>query len=246
MRIALLGDIHANLPALEAVLDDAQVRDVEAIWNVGDLVGYGPFPNEVIQRMQAVNALSIIGGYDRRVLKFPRKEAKWRRKKDPVRFQAYEWTYHALTPENRRYLRHLSRELRFTIAGQRVLITHGSPISTKEQLTPKTPLSRLRALAEVANADIVCCGMSHLAFTRRAHHTYFINPGSIGHPEDDDPRAAYAILTLTAGAIQTEHYRVAYDVERTVAALRRYKLPDALARQLREGRDLDRILASQS
>ena len=82
MKVALIGDVHANLPALEAVLAHAHgsenEQSVEAIWNVGDFVGYGAFPNEVIQRLRDEDALSIIGNYDQKVLQFKKEKKKWR------------------------------------------------------------------------------------------------------------------------------------------------------------------------
>ena len=83
MKVALIGDVHANLPALEAVLAHINENepDVERIWNVGDFVGYGAFPNEVIERLRNENALSIVGNYDLKVLAFKQKKDKWRKKK---------------------------------------------------------------------------------------------------------------------------------------------------------------------
>ena len=89
MKAALIGDIHANLPALEAVLAHINAQGVQKIWNVGDFVGYGPFPDEVVrlfqtaQRLQNENMLNIVGNYDLKVLDFKQKKAKWRKKKHP-------------------------------------------------------------------------------------------------------------------------------------------------------------------
>jgi putative phosphoesterase len=242
MNIALLGDVHANLPALEAVLADASRRAAEAIWNLGDFVGYGPFPDEVVTRFQALGATSIVGNYDLKVLKFPEKKNKWRKSKLPQKWLAFQWAYEHLSEGNRAYLRALPKEVRLEIAGWSILLTHGSPASNEEALTPDTPQERLRALLPRAKAQVIVCGHSHRAFTRRVDGAWFINTGSVGRPDDGDPRAAYAILQIEAEGLQVEHFRLAYDIERTAAALRAYGLPEAFARMLFQGRDLETVL----
>jgi len=97
MKVALIGDIHANLPALEAVLSHARQRDVEAIWNVGDSVGYGAFPDEVVKLIRQDYVLSIAGNYDLKALEFKKKEKQWRKSKRPQKFLAFQWTHRALS-----------------------------------------------------------------------------------------------------------------------------------------------------
>jgi len=93
MKAALIADVHGNLPALDAVLDDARQQGTRALWNLGDAVGYGPFPNQVLDRLRAEGAVSILGNYDRKVLAFPEKRGKWRRSKAPEKFEASRWTW---------------------------------------------------------------------------------------------------------------------------------------------------------
>ena len=109
MKVALIGDVHANLPALEAVLDHISKQEVEAIWNVGDFVGYGAFPDEVVHLLRERGAVSILGNYDRKVLRFPQKRAKWRTSKTPDKFAAFEWAHCNLSPDSREYLASLSQ-----------------------------------------------------------------------------------------------------------------------------------------
>ena len=104
MRVALIGDVHANLPALEAVLEHAESQAVEAIWNVGDFVGYNAFPEEVVQRLRAEGAISVVGNYDLKVLKFPAKDTKWRTKKRPEKYLAFKWAYENLSEQSRAHL----------------------------------------------------------------------------------------------------------------------------------------------
>jgi putative phosphoesterase len=242
MRIALLGDIHANLPALQAVLEHAAQKEIGAIWNVGDIVGYGSFPNEVIQVLRQTDATSIAGNYDLKVIGFPGKKAKWRKSKRAEKYIAFRWAYENLTAANRRYLSRLPEEVRLKIAGRRILLTHGSPASMDEHLTPATPVERLMELAQLGRAEVIVCGHSHQAFTRQVGDTWFINTGSVGRPGDGDPRAAYAILDLNRKEFNIQHYRVEYNITAIVDAIRRAGLPEAFAQMFIRGYDLDVVL----
>ncbi len=250
VKLALLGDVHANLPALEAVVVHARQRNVESIWNVGDFIGYGPFPNQVIRLLRQERAISIVGNYDLKVLEFEQKKEKWQKKKRSEKFQAAQWAFDHLSPENHEYLRslpqerHLRVERRFTLGQNtelRILLTHGSPASNKEPLTPDTPEERLRELAQMADADVIVCGHSHQPFARQIEGVWFINTGSVGRPDDGDPRAGYAILQIEP-EIQVQHFRLAYDVDKAVAATREYGLPEAFAQMLLQGYDLNTVL----
>lgn len=243
MQVALIGDVHANLPALEAVLADAETRGVEAVWNVGDFLGYGAFPDEVVQRLQEPGVVSIVGNYDLKVLKFPKKKAKWKKTKQRQKFRAFRWAHEHLSKASRKVLRSLPREVRLEIEGWRVLLTHASPASNTEPLTPDTPDGRLRELGQLAEADLVVCGHSHVPFAREVDGVWFINTGSVGRPDDGDPRAAYAVLRLAPGRLEVEHHRIEYDAERAAAAIRARGLPEAFAQMVLQGKSLDGLEA---
>jgi len=243
MKVALIGDVHANLPALEAVLQDARKRRAEAVWNVGDFVGYGPFPEEVVQRLKGRGISSIIGNYDRKVLTFPANRDRWRRTKIPEKYLAFRWAFENLSAESRCYLKTLPRELHFSVQGLRVLLTHGSPASEEEHLGPDTPPDRLAHLAESVNVDVVLCGHSHQPFDRRVNGVRFINPGSVGRPEGNDGRASYALLEFTRGALRVQERRVRYDVARTVKAIRTVGLPEDFVGMLLQGKPLNDLAA---
>lgn len=242
MTIALLGDVHANLPALEAVLAHARAHGAAAIWNIGDFLGYGAFPNEVVQRLRQAGAVSILGNYDLKVLNFKDKQKGWRRSKRPEKYLAFQWAHDRLSKENRRYLRSLPQEVRLMVAGRRILLTHGSPDSNEEHLLPETPEKRLQELAGRAQAEIVIFGHSHRAFVRTVAGTLFINTGSVGRPDDGDPRACYALLEIDERSVQVTHFRLEYDLARAAAAIRQAGLPEAFAQMALRGRDLDTVL----
>jgi putative phosphoesterase len=242
MKVALIGDVHANLPALEAVLEDAHQRGVEAIWNVGDFVGYGAFPDQVVELLQQENGLSIVGNYDLKVLKVKKKRDKWKKSKPPEKWFAFNWAYDNLSKCSREYLSSLPEEVRLEDSGKRILLTHGSPASNNEYVDSRTPEARLQELAEMANADIIICGHSHRSFKRKFKGVWFINTGSVGRPDDGDQRACYAIMQIGPRFFQLRHYRVEYNVDEAVAAIREAELPEAFAQMILQGRSLDAVL----
>ncbi|MCL4561901.1 MAG: metallophosphatase family protein [Chloroflexi bacterium] len=241
MIAALIGDVHANLPALDAVLNHAHLNGAEAIWNIGDFVGYGAFPEEVVQRLRLAGAVSIQGNYDRKVLKVKQKKDKWEKTKVPEKWLAFQWAYRNLSKESRKYLRRLPKEMRLEVEGRKILLVHGSPASQNEPLDPDTPEERFRELAVLAQADLVVCGHSHRAFIRQVGSTWFVNTGSVGRPDDGDPRACYALLHLEPGEQEIRHYRIEYDVEKAAAAIFANHLPEDFAAMIRRGVNLDTI-----
>lgn len=243
MKIALIGDVHANLPALEAVLAHAGGEGAAAIWNIGDFVGYNAFPEEVVRLLDERGAVSVVGNYDLKVLRFPRRRELWKEKKQPLKYRSFEWTYEQLSVAGRDHLASLPRDRRLQLAGRSVLMTHGSPASIDEHLYPETPVARFAQLGELAGADLVICGHSHRAFVRGVGDTLFVNTGSVGRPDDGDPRACYATLEVAGGEPIVRHFRVAYDVERAVGAIRAAGLPEAFAQMIIRGRALATVLA---
>ena len=252
MKIALLGDVHANLPALDAVLAHARKRGVDQIWNIGDFVGYGAYPDEVVKRLRKVGAISIIGNYDLKVLKFPKKKDKWRRTKMHLKWLAFKWAYENLSKQSRQYLRTLPKELWLYTGGKHFLLTHGSPVSNQDHLTAATPDARLRELTVIAASqwdnkivDAIVFGHSHCEFARQVDETWFINTGSVGRPDDGDPRACYAVLQIGGNTLQVDHFRLEYDLTAAVAAIHDRGLPEAFAQMLLQGRNLDMVLGIQ-
>ena len=235
-KIALLSDVHGNLPALEAVLDDVAADAADGLWYCGDFLGYAPFPNEVVQKLREANAVSIIGNYDLKVLAFAQKQESWKGKKTPEKYVAFQWNYEHLSQETRAYLESLPQERRLDADGLTALLVHGSPDSVEEHLGSQTPEQRFEELAEKAGADLIACGHSHEAFVKRVKQMWFVNPGSVGRPEGGDWRASYALLDLAGGDLKVEHRRVEYDIDRVVRAVQAAGLPDSFADVFRQGR----------
>jgi predicted phosphodiesterase len=237
MRVALIGDVHANLPALEAVLEHAHRHRVDEVWGVGDWVGIGAFPDEVVQLLQQHGVKAVIGNYDLSVLKVQAKRVKWGQDGPPENWQPAAWAYDRLSEKSREYLRSLPPEIRLEVQGRRILLTHIGPSSPDEYIgpapptpprargavagtrdgVPDTPNERLREWAQTVAADVVIVGHTHAALARKVGGVWFINTGSVGRPKDGAARACYAILTLGEKRVQVRHYRVDYDMDKAQA-----------------------------
>jgi putative phosphoesterase len=240
MKVAVFGDVHGNLPALEAVLKDIQRRRLEALWNLGDLVGYGPYPDEVVQRLKREKVVNIAGNYDLRVLRWNPAESP--RKEEPVdKWIASAWTRENLSRASLAFLGSLPPERRWSRGGHTVLLTHGSPASNTERLEPSTPLKRLQDLAVLGNADVILCSHSHIPWARQVDDVWFVNPGGVGRSDDGDSRASYAVVEIEDDRVRVAHHRIAYDVKDVADAIRRRGLPEAYARMLIESKNLDAV-----
>lgn len=239
MSLAILSDIHANAPALRAVLRDIDRQGVKTIWHLGDVVGYAPFPNEVIAELLRRQALGILGNYDQKVLEFKRKQKTWQQQKDPAKYFSFAWTSQNLSSRSRQYLKKLPETLSLEFGGKKFLLVHGSPQRNDEALTDTTPDDRFKELAAMTPADVILCGHSHRPFSKKTGTKEFINPGSVGRPFDGDPRAAYATVDLRDGQWVVVHHRVAYPVEENLQKMQEENFPEPLMLSLARGRSVD-------
>jgi putative phosphoesterase len=240
MRIGLIADIHANLQAFQAVLSDLHTRQVDMIWNMGDFIGYGPNPEEVIQKNRQAYILSILGNYDEKVLRL--KKTGKINTRNPLKRFAFQWALEQLSGSSLGYLRSLPRSLRMRIYDWNIMLVHGSPDSNKEHITPSIPEERLLKFVEKYHSNIIICGHSHQPFARQIEKSWFINPGSVGRQDDGDYRASYALLELQASILQVEHYRLDYDIDGAIKEISHKNLPGEFSRMLQSGKNLDAVL----
>ncbi len=244
MKIAVLSDIHGNRHALDAVLRHARGQGAaQLIINLGDSIGYGPDPEGVIDRIKGAGFVNLLGDYDRKVLSKKHRQEGWQAVNNPDKRAMFAWTYQALSKRARQFLKALPEERSLHLEGLRLMLTHGSPESLHEHLGPATPDARLEALSGIAEADVILCGHSHQAFNRRVAGTHFINPGSVGRPDDGDPRASYAVLTLQENMLSAQIFRVPYNIAGAVQALRAAGLPGIFSDVLRQGRNYAHLRA---
>ncbi len=237
MQIAIFSDIHGNLPALESVLNDIETRRVDHVYCLGDLVGYAPYPNEVIDLVRRKGVPTVMGNYDEGVGSDRDDCGCAYRLPDEKRLGvlSFEWTKSHVTPENKAFLRSLSREIRFEAGRRRFLLVHGSPRRINEYLFEDRPQSSFKRLAEAIHADVLAFGHTHRPYTKEVEGVLFVNVGSAGKPKDGDPRSCYALIQATNGKLEATFQRVEYDVARAAHAIRHSDLPDQFAEQLERG-----------
>ena len=239
MRLGILSDIHGNLHALDAVLADLDAKQLDAIYCLGDLVGYGAFPNEVVERVRAGEIPTIMGNYDDGV-GYDRDDCgcAYRDAGEQERGQqSLMWTRAHTTAENKAFLRGLVSEIRRDVDGRRFLLVHGSPRRMNEYLFEDRPLSSFQRLAASSNADVIVYGHTHRPYTKLVDGVRFINAGSVGKPKDGDWRAGYVILDSDRGGDrQVEFVRLDYDVEEAARAIQLTELPSEFADDLRQSR----------
>ena len=236
MRIAVLSDIHGNLPALETVLADVQTQQPDAIYCLGDLVGYGAFPNEVVEQIRALKIPTIMGNYDDGV-GFDRDDCGCAYR-DPrekqLGNQSFAWTKEHTNADNKAFLRTLVPEIRFEAAQREFLLVHGSPRKMNEYLFEDRPISSFERIAEGANAQVILFGHTHRPYTKQVGGVWFVNAGSIGKPKDGDWRACYVMLDAR-NPQPAEFIRLPYDVARAARAVRESDLPDEFAADIERG-----------
>ncbi|WP_211530538.1 YfcE family phosphodiesterase [Methanocalculus chunghsingensis] len=234
IRIAFISDIHGNLPALDAVLEDAGRRGVSHILHLGDLVGFGPFPEETIRRIRGESITGVAGNIDTDTLLMKKKNCK---KKDSEKEIALCWTRRHLSKESRRYLAGLPGEIRTRAGGISLLLTHGSPVSSTGRIGPDTPDTELSEYAASTGAAVIITGHTHIPFARTIDDCLFINPGSVGRPHDGDPRASYCILQTDP--LSVCHIRIPYDIDAVTDEMEAVKLPAIFKTILRHGITID-------
>ena len=246
MRYALLSDIHANLPALRAVLSDIDRRaDVDATYHLGDLTGYAPWPNEVVTLLRERGIPGIAGNYDSTVAT-DYKHCGCRADTphdEELSHLSYEWTRSHVTPETKRYLASLPFRIVIRpsgghVSGPTVTLLHGSQTLNTVYVSEDRPDSFLEKMARDVGAragDAIAFGHTHKPWQRVVGGIQFINAGSVGRPKDGDWRACYVLLSMDTSGARVEFIRVAYDVEEAARAIRTSDLPAEFAEVLKLG-----------
>ncbi len=244
MRFGLISDTHANLPALEVVLAELDAYGVDRIFDAGDLVNYGPFPNEVISLLQERGVLSIQGNRDREVCESLCKNEAFRAKMHPLKLRCCEWTDNTLTADSRRYLKSLQESESVSVNSHDLLMVHSKIRPEISQLRPDTPDSEFEKAAAAVEEDVIVFGHTHIPFVKEIAGKIFVNTGSVGRPGDGDPRAGYALLTVESEDVTAQIKRVEYDVDRAIRALYKSGLPNELYLTFKSGIKLDDIIKS--
>lgn len=241
-KIAFISDIHSNIEALESVLNDIRSKSIDEIYCLGDLVGYGPNPNEVIELIRNEKITTVMGNYDDAVgfekdscgcSYNPGRETE-------VGEESLSWTIKVTTKENKEFLKSLPKKLSIEIEGVKVLLVHGSPLNyLLEYVKPSTSSERLKILLKETHEDIIINGHTHLMMAKHIQGKAILNPGSVGRTKDGIPGATYMILTIDSSVFWYEFVYAKYDVKRTIEKIVEYGLPIELGTVLALGGPFD-------
>jgi putative phosphoesterase len=254
MKIALFSDIHANLPALEACFASMDQQKPDAVYCLGDLVGYNVWPNEVIAAIRQRGIPTIKGNYDEGIGRgIDECGCAYKTEEDKANGKvSIAFTNQVVNNEERSYLRTLPAHIKITFQlnndSLNLLLVHGSPRKINEYLFEDREEKSLLRIIEDADADIMCFGHTHKPFyrllkaTNNLHYKHAINIGSVGKPKDGNPNGCYALLTIdekssltNKEAVKVEFIRFEYDVEKAAKAVEESPLPNAFAEMLRKG-----------
>lgn len=214
MRIAVVGDLHANLPALRAALDDIANIGADAVYCVGDVVGRGPHPNEVVDQLRRLEIPTVQGNWDEAVgMDREHNGALWATAEgERDGFASLAWTASVISEDNKAWLRQLPTTLRIEVGdGRTAFLFHGSPIKQAEYLWADRPSRVFARISSDEGDDLFCFGHSHEAFHRVVGHSHFVAVGSVGCGSDGDSRARYAVIYVGQPDVAVGFRAVDYD-----------------------------------
>jgi len=237
MRIAVFSDIHSNKHALDAVLADIPSREPDLMVCLGDPVGYGAYPDAVVQTIWESGILTVMGNYDDAIAN--RRMVCGCDYQDEKAMEAgiksISWTMENTGKANKEFLLSLPDKIVKEIDGRKVLFVHGSPRKLNEYLYEDLPATDLIPMLREADADVLVCGHTHLPYHRVVEGRHIINAGSVGKPKHGDPRAVYALIEM-GNDIQVDFIKVPYDHESAARAVEKAGLPAEFAAIIRTGK----------
>jgi predicted phosphodiesterase len=232
--VAVITDVHANLPALRAALGRVEALGIERIYCGGDLVGYGPHPNEVCALIAERGIPTIYGNYDHSIARdledcgcayvTPHDRELGQR--------SVEWTLAHTDAVSKDFMRGLPFDLHLQVGESGVHLVHGSPRKVNEYLFEEKPARLYERLAAAEADAVLAFGHTHRPWVADFGGVRFVNCGSVGKPKDGDPRAAFAVLRAGAAGVDVTIERVAYDAEAVAAEVRAAGLPAEFAEKL--------------
>lgn len=244
MKIIALGDIHGNLPALEACWRQAEEDGYDLILHTGNVVGYGPFPDECVEFLAERRVAGVRGNFDENI----GSDGEECGVRDPSAAEvelaraAFEWTRRRIGLRHKRWLADLPFEFRPSVpAAPRVAtgnlavaVFHASPVDLYSGITADLPESSLSEYGEAAGADLLIFGNTLRPFHCVVDGRHFVNAGSVGRPRDRNPDTGYAVIE-TGADLHVAFKRFPYEIERTLTALRERGAPSRLAEALANG-----------
>jgi predicted phosphodiesterase len=246
MKYALISDIHANLPALRAVYAHIAARpDIGAIYHLGDLVGYAPWPNEVVALITTEGIPGVAGNYDSTIgSDYNHCGCRYEdARQEELSHLSYAWTRQHVSADTKSFLAGLPFRIDLLPngghrAGARVVLVHGTPTLNTVYWTDDRPDDFCLKMAQHAGmkaGDVIAFGHTHLPWHREVGGIHFVNTGSVGRPKDGNWRAGYVALEIEESQVAVEFVRVEYDLDEAMRGIRDSELPEDFAEYLRTG-----------
>lgn len=227
MKIAVISDIHGNMQALEAVLENIKKENCEKIFCLGDLAMAGPEPNKTIEKIKELfnngDFELIQGNTDEYLAKDSDEMFEAIKKANPIMAYAYNADRKVITKDNLIFLGSLSKQKNIEINGVKILLVHGSPRANNENIYPELLIEKVEEMLVGVDSDLVLCGHTHqpCGYQTNTKQTV-VNVGSVGRPLNENPKACYLLLEIGAdiGEFYVEHKLVNYDKEQAASILK--------------------------
>lgn len=213
MKFAVIGDIHGNIFALESVLQDIKKWDVDYILGTGDLVGYLPYPNEVIEKIREERIICVQGNHDEMIGKLMPEDKSYNElSQEEIQSNASRlYTNRVIKESNRDYLKKMPKSISMECGHFKIVVVHGSPENNKEYIY--NDKKTLEVWSQKLECDVLICGHTHVPYLKKVSGKYFINAGSVGKPKHGNGNATYVIVEIIGEEIKYEMREVAYDIE---------------------------------
>jgi len=226
MKIAVISDIHGNIDALEAIMEDIKNEGCEKVFVLGDYAMAGPEPSLVVdwffKKQFDDNYKMIQGNTDLMIADFNNELYETLKIKAPIMSEALKNDASILNPIQKDFLKNLPVQLEIEEDGVKILLVHGSPRKNNEDISPDLPLEKVEEMLENVTADVVLCGHTHLPCGyQTSKKQTVVNVGSVGRPFTEDPKSCYLKMTITNGKCIFEHRFIEYDKEKASTRLRK-------------------------
>jgi putative phosphoesterase len=238
MKFAVLGDIHGNIEALKAAYQAALSAKAAKIYHLGDLGGYSPFVNEVVEFLVEHHIEGVQGNYDEAVAND--REHCGCKAEEPLQeemaHRSFVWTKSRVSLKSKDYMKNLPTEIKFNSGGKKVWLFHATPKKNNLYWYEDRPDKFFQEMAAKTDADVMIYGHTHKPYWKDFGGNVFVNAGSVGKPKDGDPRACVTLITITADKLNVEFLRVPYDVQKAADAIIASGLPPYFAEKLREAK----------
>lgn len=214
MKIAIISDIHGNMQALDAVLEDIKTEKCDKILCLGDLVMAGPEPEKTLNKIMALNNIEIIQGNTDEMVAYADISAPKVKAVFPIMGNALEDDAKQLNENEIEYLKNLPKQKEIEIEGVKILMVHGSPRKNDENIFPNLKIEEVEEMIEGVSADIILCGHTHMPCGYQTNNNKtVVNVGSVGRPFTENPQSCYVVAEVKNGQIEFVHKFVDYDKE---------------------------------